>query len=377
MLKEYDIQKVPNLKVLGRTFPKASPLPIYWNHSGIEVNCTGTELWVDIECDYDFYEIWVASEVNRALMARQMIYPGKSSICLYRNMAAGTVKNVRFYRDLQAMNEAPDMHLNILGLRTDGEFLPVKDGRLKVEFVGDSITSGEGAYGNPKETEWLSMFMCSGRSYSNIIERMMDVETRVLSQGGWGVYIGWDNNRRNNIPSIYEGVCRVPGLGKNEENGAFAEHDFASWQPDAVIVNLGTNDDSSFNSPGMEVEGYGFCKSRTNPDGTRNREDLDHIRDAAVDFLKMLRQRNPKAHLIWAYGMMGNNLEPVFREAVKKYTDETGDDNVIYIALPDTVKEKQGAHSHPGFFAHIDAARILGKYLSEHFNVPFDPDFTL
>ena len=96
MLKNYDIAEVPNLKTLGRTVKGASPLPVFWNHSGIEVNCTGTELWVDVECDYDFFEIWVASEVDRALMARQMLYPGKNSICLYRSMASGTVKNVRF-----------------------------------------------------------------------------------------------------------------------------------------------------------------------------------------------------------------------------------------------------------------------------------------
>ena len=376
MLKDYDIQQVPNLKVLGRTVADASPLPIFWTHSGIEVNCTGTELWIDLECDYDIYEIWVASEVNRALMARQMIYPGKNSICLYRGMAAGTVKNVRFYRELQAMNPSPNMHMVITGVRTDGEFLPVKDAALKLEFIGDSITSGEGAYGNPKETEWLSMFMCSTRDYTNLLERMIDCECRVLSQGGWGVYTGWDNNRANNMPSIYDGICGVPGGGKNEELGAHRPYDNMSWQPDAIFVNLGTNDDSAFNMPGMEVEGYGFCKMRTEEDGTRNKEDLDKVRDAAVAFLKKLRDRNPKSLLVWCYGMMGKNMEPVLKEAVEKYKEETGDKNADYLSLPDTPGCRLGAHSHPGFFAHLDTARLIGEYLGRRFNVPFNGDIT-
>ncbi|MBO7634903.1 MAG: hypothetical protein J6S72_11090 [Lachnospiraceae bacterium] len=70
MLKEYDIMQVPNLKIHGRIAEAGSPLPLFCTHSGIEVNCTGSELWVDVECEYDFHEIWVAGEVNRALMFR-------------------------------------------------------------------------------------------------------------------------------------------------------------------------------------------------------------------------------------------------------------------------------------------------------------------
>jgi len=100
MLKEYDIMQVPNLKVHGRIEKPSSPLPLFGTHSGIEVNCTGSELWVDVECEYDFHDVWVAGEVNRALMFRQMLMPGKNSICLFRSMINGPVKNVRFYREL-------------------------------------------------------------------------------------------------------------------------------------------------------------------------------------------------------------------------------------------------------------------------------------
>ncbi len=377
MLRSYDIQEIKELKVLGRTIADASPLPLFWNHSGIEVNCTGSELWVDLECDYDFYEIWVASEVNRALMSRQMIYPGKNSICLFRSMVPGVAKNVRFYRELQAMNDTPKEFLKITGLRTDGEFLPVHESRLKIEFIGDSITSGEGAYGCPDDTEWLSMYMCSSRTYSNILERMFDAECRVISQGGWGVYTGWDNNRKNNIPSIYEGVCGLPGSGANEDLGAHRDYDNLSWKPDAIIVNLGTNDDSSFNTPGMEVEGLGFCKSRTNPDGTRNAEDLKAIGAAAVDFLKLLRRKNPSSHIIWAYGMMGHGMEEVLKNAVQRYSKETGDDNVTYISLPDTPAELLGAHSHPSYLGHLTAAKVLAKYLGERFGMEYKETFVL
>ena len=377
MLKYYDIQQVPNLKVHGRTITDASPLPLFWTHAGIEVNCTGSELWIDLECEYGFHEIWVAGEVNRALMFRQMLMPGKNSICLFRSMIGGPVKNVRFYRELQAMNDNPEIRLLVTGLRTDGEFLPVEEKKLKFECIGDSITSGEGSYGAREDTEWLAMYMSSSRTYVNIIERMMDADCRAISQGGWGVYTGWDNNRSHNIPRIYSKVCGLANGEKNELLGAQKEYDFSSWIPDAIIINLGTNDECSFRMPGMEVEGYGFCKSRSDEDGRKDPRDLEAVADAVRGFLKQLREKNPTSLLIWVYGMMGNDLEPVLRGAVDKYSSETGDRNVDYLPLPDTTPANIGAHSHPGFFSHLASARILAGYLGEHFNSNVDYDILL
>ena len=363
MLKYYDIQKIPDLKIHGRTVEDASPLPLFWNHAGIEVNCTGSELWIELDCDYDFHEIWVAVEINHALMARQMLYPGHNSLCLYRSMVPGVVKNVRFYRELQAMNDDPKVHLLVEGLKTDGEFLPVEDRRLKLEFIGDSITSGEGSYGCRTDTEWLSMYMSSSRNYVNLIEKMMDADCRAISQGGWGVYTGWDNDRRHCMSSVYTQICGAARGELNEKLGAQREYDFSSWIPDAIIINLGTNDDSSFNMPGMEVPGFGFCKSRTDESGHRNEEDLKAIGDAIVGFLKLLRQKNPDSLHLWVYGMLGNNMEPVIRSAMDRYKKENGDENIDYLPMPDTDKFTVGAHSHPGFAGHLAAAKLLGKYL--------------
>ena len=71
MLKEFSIKDTPNVKVHGRTVKGASPLPLFWNHSGVEVNCDGSELWIDIEVDHGFHEPWIAVELNGALMSRR------------------------------------------------------------------------------------------------------------------------------------------------------------------------------------------------------------------------------------------------------------------------------------------------------------------
>ena len=377
MLKYYDIQEIPNLKIHGRTTADASPLPLFWTHAGIEVNSTGSELWIEVECEYDFHEVWVAGELNRALMFRQMLMPGKNSICLYRSMQKGTVKNARFYRELQAMSDNPEVQLLVTGLKTDGEFLPVEEKKLKFEFIGDSITSGEGSYGARNDMEWLAKYMSSSRTYVNIIERMMDADCRAISQGGWGAYTGWDNNRSHNIPKIYDKVCGPANGAKNESYGSQKEYVFSSWVPDAIIINLGTNDECAFTTPGMEVEGYGFCKCRADKDGTKNPEDLASIGSAVTGFLKHLREKNPTSLLLWVYGMMGNGLESLISGAVRRYSDETGDANVDYIPLPEITPANMGARSHPGFFAHLASAKVLAEYLGARFGAGVDPDIIL
>ena len=110
----------------------------------------------------------------------------------------------KFFHKLQAMSEDNDCHVFVRGFPCDGEFLPVKEHKYKIEFVGDSITSGEGTYGAISDTDWLTMYMSSSENYATFTAKALDADYRIISQGGWGVYCGWDNDVRHNIPSYYE-----------------------------------------------------------------------------------------------------------------------------------------------------------------------------
>ena len=57
------------------------------------------------------------------------------------------------------MSGDPVHMLQILGLQyADGEFLPLPEPKYRLEFVGDSITSGEGTVGAVYEEDWISVF---------------------------------------------------------------------------------------------------------------------------------------------------------------------------------------------------------------------------
>ncbi len=364
----HKINEIP-VKVHGRTIKDACPLPIFWSRSGIEANIRGGELWVDIEVGCDYQEPWFVTEINGAFISRQMLLKGRHKVCLFRNLNPGELRNVKFYKDNQMVAGEAALYTVIHGVETDGTFEPVEDKKLKIEFVGDSITSGEGTYGSFIETDWRTMFHSSSRQYASYIERALDVESRVISHGGWGVYTGWDNDIRSNIPSIYEKVCGLAAGEENEKLGAQEPNDFSTWQPDAVIVNLCTNDNSAFDQPAFDVPGAGPCKLRRNEDRSFVTEDIEKIKNAITDFLKVLRKNNPKAHILWAYGMLGSEMNLPICDAINRYVKETKDNNVAFLNLPDTTAETVGSFGHPGMFSQEAAAEVLTNYLSKRFDM--------
>ena len=243
------LTQLPQVRALGRHTGR-DPLTLFWTASGIELEFTGSELWVDLFADYEVVEPWVSVELNGAWVARFAVNPGKSRVCLFRGMTPGKAKHVRLLKDVQAMHDDPAHLLQITGLEyADGEFLPLPEPVYRLEFVGDSITSGEGAIGAKPEEDWVGAFFSAENHYGRLTADALGAEYRCISQSGWGIVSGWDNDVRHILPPYYTRVCGVAMGQRNAALGAQQENDFAAWQPDAVIVNLGTNDTGAFDNP--------------------------------------------------------------------------------------------------------------------------------
>lgn len=365
-LKIYPLSEIKNLKVHGRTTGNLAPLTLFWTGSALELAAKGSELWIEVEADYEAYEPWISILVNSVPVSRQMLTAGRYWICVLRGMNGEETKNVRVVRDVQAMSGDPSCSLKIHAVKFDGEFLPIEEKPVKIEFIGDSITSGEGTIGAKKEEDWISMWFSGVTNYTAMTAEALNADFRVVSQSGWGVMTSWDNNPNCNLPEGYEKVCGVLSGDKNKTLGALEENDFASWQPDVVVVNLGTNDCGAFYNQGWTDETTGeIYKQRINEDGTFHVEDLKAFEAAAVNFLRKLRTYNKKAHLVWAYGMMGTPLMPAISHAVETYIRSTGDTKVSVVELPDTTVETIGARQHPGALAHEKAAETLAQYIKQ------------
>ncbi|WNS44665.1 SGNH/GDSL hydrolase family protein [Paenibacillus sp. MMS20-IR301] len=355
-----------HLKLHGRTSGIQSPVTLFWTGSAVELNVQASGLWIEVESGYDEYESWISILINSVQVSRQMLNAGRHWIPVFRGMSRDTVKNIRIVKEVQAMSGDPGCYLQFHAVRTDGEFLPVEAKPYRLEFIGDSITSGEGAIGAKQEADWIPAWFSSVHNYTALTAEALEAEYRVISQSGWGVLTSWDNNPQHNIPGIYGQVCGLLSGPHNEMLGAQLDNDFASWQPEVVVVNLGTNDDGAFHNPEWRNPDTGQSyKQRLNADGSYNEEDLAAFEDAVIRFLAKLRQCNKEAHILWAYGMAGAPLLPAIERAVQAYRSSSGDKKVSVLELPAMTEETTGARSHPGLPAHQQAADVLIGYIRQ------------
>lgn len=369
-LMEYSLSEIQYLKVHGRTTDKLNPLTLFWTGSFLELNAKGSELWVEVDVDYEDYEPWISILINEAPVSRHMLTCGRYWIPVFRGMSANQVKNVKIVRDVQAMSGDPSSRFQIHGVRFDGEFLAIENKPYAIEFIGDSISSGEGVYGAKEEEDWISMWFSAVDNYGPMTAKALNADYRVLSQSGWGVLSSWDNNPNFNMPQYYEKVCGVLNGRSNIELGAFEDNDFNAWQPDIIVVNLGTNDAGAFYSPAWQDSDSGLSfKQRLNEDGSFNEDDLRAFEIAVQSFLEKLRYYNKKAQIVWAYGMLGIPMLPAIYRAVDMYKKSSGDTKVSVFQLPDTTEETLGSRSHPGLKSHKRAAKELSRYLQQFLNI--------
>lgn len=347
-MRQWKIKEIETIKIHGRYSQKNDQLALFYTGSGIEMDCTGSELWVEVEVRYDMYEPWISILYNGERVSRQMLTEGRYWIPIFRNMNKDTVKNLRLMKDVQAMSGDLRHSLILHQLRSDGDFLPLEAKKIRFEFIGDSITSGEGLIGAKQEEEWVSMWFDSVKNYTYLTAKAYDAEYRVISQSGWGVYCSWDHNTEATLGRNYEKVCGVVSGKYNRELGASDDNDFLSWKPDVIVINLGTNDGGAFTSKGGP-----------------STEDIELFIASAVDLLAKLRNHNPDAYLLWAYGMLGKVMEKAIGQAIEQYQKVTKDQRVGYVDLPDMDADSIGARNHPGTLAHERAAEALTLRIKE------------
>ena len=360
------LAQLPQVRALGRHTGR-DPLTLFWTASGIELDFTGSALWVDFFADYTAVEPWVSVELNGAWIARFAVNPGHSRVCLFRGMTPGKPKHIRLLKDVQAMHEDPAHLLQITGLEyADGVFLPLPEPRYRLEFVGDSITSGEGAIGAKSEEDWAGAFFSAENHYARMTADALGAEYRCLSQSGWGITASWENDPTHILPPYYTQVCGVAQGERNAALGAQQPNDFAAWQPDAVILNLGTNDNGAFDEPAWIDPAGNAHKLRLLANGAFHPADAQRIADAVQDFLTVVREKNPQALLVWCIGMLGTRIAPVLQRGVEQYRAAAGDARAVRLELPETTPETVGARQHPGAENHRQAAEVLTAFLKEH-----------
>ncbi len=359
-MKNYPINQVKNIRLLGRNvaggFCKDGAVRLFWAASALEVNVKAREVWAEISCNYDFHEIWLAVEVNGAQITRFIAPKRPTWICLARNLNSEKENLISIIKDTQPMAGDQLHELKITALRLDdgGDFCPLKPRSCKIEFIGDSITSGEGLAGSPDEMDWITQWFCASKTYAARLAKKLNADWSTISQCGWGLCWGWNGDITSSIPLYYEQVC---GVLNGDQQQAMGSCDiYETWGgTDYVILNLGTNDNSGFKS---QDDGKGA-------DGVAGNAIVSEVKR----FLCEIRRHNPKAKIIWTWGMIPVDIVPaLIQKGIKEYMKEKSDMNVFPLELEgmDTIEkaeEDKGSRGHPGPLTHKKAAERIYEFI--------------
>ena len=345
-----------SVHVLGRTYGTEGDLELIWTGSGVEFEMNCSELGVVLEAGNSVYMPWISLVLDGYFLAHIPVQEGVNKYMLLRNMDPSVKHTVRIVRDFQASVDDPGCFLKLKKIIYEGEIRKTEPKKYRFEFIGDSITSGEGVLGAHEEMDWISPYFSAVKNYAVMTADTLGADYRIISQSGWGVTMGWDNNPASRIPLIYDSVNAKRGV---------KDYDHSSWEPDAVIINLGTNDGGAFDNPAFTdpVTGESF-KYKKLEDGSYDPEDLANIQKGMCDFMMHIREVHPNAHILWVYGMLGAVLMDTVIAAVSQFWIEA-DTNAGYLQLPDTQGEAFGSRFHPGEPSHKAASEKIAERLKD------------
>lgn len=200
-------------------------------------------------------------------------------------------------------------------------------GNLLIEFIGDSITTG---YGNlfPALTEGetdsnpaSNVYQDGTKTYAYLTAKKLGADYSIVAQQGIGAVCGY-------YPHTMLDTYRYTCYQCNHKQ----PWDF-SRQPDIVVINLGTNDRAMANA---------------------GKTTLEEIQKGFEEFCLLVREKNPDAKIVWAYGMMDQSAEAQIKAALAAAGGEAA--GFYYVSL---VSDSTGGNGHPSVSGHEQNAEIL------------------
>jgi lysophospholipase L1-like esterase len=220
------LETVQAVRFLGRVNPATKELT--WSGTGVSFTFTGTSASIGFEG---------VSGSNSA----ELIVDGKStfisdikgsSISTPSNLPHGN-HTISFLKSSEALFGS----ISIGNITTDGTLgadppLPSR----KIEIIGDSITSAYGIGAALPCTNTAALEIIS-ESYSVLTATALTAAYSIISWSGIGIIRNYASGQTDTSPIMPE---RYTKYGANDASGSYNFP--ASAAPDAVVINLGTND---------------------------------------------------------------------------------------------------------------------------------------
>jgi lysophospholipase L1-like esterase len=296
-----------------------------WSGAGFAARFQGTSLTVQLNNSGAFIFKAVIDGTPQAPFTSAS---GQSTYTLASNLAAGD-HAVELYRQ----TEGPQGDSRFVSISAPNGVLltpPPGPGRL-IEVVGDSISCGYGTLGSlsdsdcfKTETHW--------DTYEGLAARQVGAELSTVCASGRGIVRNYDGSTTDTLPAVYDRAVA---------NSATPKWGFGP-QPQAVVINLGTNDANGSNGdPGTAFE------------------------TAYLAFVENIRSKYPNAFIVCMIGPMlsGDKLTIIqnYIKAVVSKRNAAGDNKISFFdKIAVQTEDKFACQYHP----NVAENKLMGDQLA-------------
>jgi len=304
-----------------------------WPNSSIAGNFSGTSLAIvlDDERGKNYYNVFLDGDLRRPVILQ--LDKGSKSYLVANGLAPGAHSFL-----LTKRTEGEEGGTVFKGLELDDKadlLPPPPRPARRIEFFGDSITSGMGNEAPEDGRDDLGKDKNSFQSYAAIAARQLGAEAHLTSQGGIGVMMSWFPFT---MPDFYD---QLSAVGNND-----SQWDFTRWTPDVVVINLMQNDSWLIGRD-----------KKLQPDPS------DAQRIAAYQtFVARVRSLYPKAYIVCALGSMdatkAGSVWPGYVSQAVTNLQEKGDQRIDTLFFPFT-----GYGHHPRVRHHQANADLLTAFV--------------
>ncbi|RSM03132.1 hypothetical protein CDV31_010616 [Fusarium ambrosium] len=193
--------------------------------------------------------------------------------------------------ELRKRSESSMGTFRVTDVTADGTLLPTKVPKRKIEIIGDSISVGYGLDGVLPCTD-SAVLQNNGKTYGAVAARALDADYSVIAWSGKGLIRNYASMPPDPLPPMPVLYTRY---GANDQDNSFSFP--KSWRPDAVVINLGTNDFSYL--------------------GVRDPVNPTDLTKALVVFVRSIHSHYPKAHFFFVSSPMLSDNYPSEADAQK------------------------------------------------------------
>jgi len=325
-----------HLQYTGRIDTADPRAPVLsWPGTAVAGNFSGSSLAIVLDDQHgkNFYNVFLDGDARRPIILQ--LDKGKKSYLVANGLATG-----RHSFLITKRTEGEEGATVFLGLELDdkaGLLPPSPRPTRRIEFFGDSITSGMGNEAPADGEDHHGKDKNNYRSYAAIAARQLGAEAHFTSQGGIGIMISWFPFT---MPDFYD---QLSAVGDND-----SRWDFSRWTPDVVVVNLMQNDS--------------WLIGR---DHKLQPEPNEAQRIAAYQaFVERVRSLYPKAYIVCALGSMdatrAGSPWPGYVETAVGKLRAKGDRRIDTLFFPFT-----GYGKHPRVAQHQANADRLSAFVRQ------------